>query len=73
MKEARIYNECSSDPTGIMLAEEVNRKRAEIRHAHAMTPLATVPLAQGKRHARRPGAIRPRPQVMRIRIKRQVY
>lgn len=72
MKKARIYNECSSDPTGIMLADEVARVVAAKRAAIAATPLASVPLAQGRRRARRPGTRRSR-QVMRVRIKRSVY
>ena len=70
--KTRIYDGCTSDPTGVMLAEVIETRRAEIRHARAMTPLASKPLASGKRRARRPGTRRSR-QVMRVRVKRSVY
>lgn len=51
--------------TSLMLQEEIARVRKERRHAIAMTPLASVPLSQGKRK-RRPVMITRSPgQVMR--------
>jgi hypothetical protein len=67
MKDCSVFGQwdgtCGS--TALDLAIEVKRVQAEKRHAIANTPLASVPLAQGGKKARRPGVIRPKPQVMR--------
>lgn len=52
------YDGHRNSPTGVMLDDEIERRRQEIRHIIAMTPLAAVPIKGKSKRGRRPGVRR---------------